>query len=108
MSEMVGLTPDDIRQLAGMIADQLEKRGIKQINVEQADHWLVWFEDAFDLSQKPEPVIGSALDAVQDLRKEFVESRDPESSPTLWHACHHFAEVLSLIAYQDIKGEIAK
>ncbi|MGL5115130.1 MAG: hypothetical protein ACRC7G_04500 [Beijerinckiaceae bacterium] len=100
------ITPHDVRRWAEMVASRLERNGVTSIPVDRDLCFMISFQEAFDLSQEPKLLTGSVHEAVKDLNNEAAEqSGDPELILPVWHPCHHLAEVMSFIAFQELGPE---
>lgn len=102
MSDDVVVTVAEVRALANKLCDAIEARGQTLTKVNKHEYWTVYFEDMFDI-QAPPLVVGDLRDDLQDACRDLL---DPAEPPIIWHAAHHLAGLVQLLAYADSKGTL--
>lgn len=90
----------EIRSMMNAALDALEAAGVEQLSVESDSYWTVYFDEAFDMTKRPEPVVGSLSGDVDDLRAE-INARKSDEGGALWHVFHHLGGLVQLMAEQS-------
>lgn len=93
----------EVKSLTIQLFDMLQARGVSHINVPSDQYWTVSL-DAFQVD-KPEPMLGSILDDISDLKGEIAPV-DDQYEPIIWHAFHHLSGLMQLISHADINGDL--
>ncbi|HEV2901327.1 MAG TPA: hypothetical protein VGX71_26495 [Pseudaminobacter sp.] len=100
MAEEIVIDVSEMRHLADRLFDVLESRGKTRIKVPKAPYWMVFAADVFNV-EPPALVTGDAEDDLMDARSDLaLENEDVVS---IWHAAHHLAGLMQLIAHADLK-----
>jgi hypothetical protein len=102
MAEDVVVSVAEVRALANKLCDAIEARGQTLVRVQQRAYWTVYFEDMFD-QKEPDPVVGDIVDDLSDARADLLETK---TLPNIWHAAHHVAGLVSLLAYADSRDKL--
>lgn len=90
----------ELRGLSDTLFRRLEDRGIRQIRVKNALYWTISPDAAFNMDQPPEPIVGEVFDDMGGVRSEAATAHGEPVS--LWHAFHHLAGLMTLIANADL------
>jgi hypothetical protein len=92
----------EVERIAIRLFELLEARGVTQIRVEDPQYWKV-FPEAREPIERPSPVMGDAMDDLDDLR---AEAAGPAENMIVWHAFNHLAGLMNLIARADMNGDL--
>jgi hypothetical protein len=96
----------EMREWTSTVFDALERQGMGKIALEHDEHWGVFYEDAFNLTQQPQLVVGSLADDMKDLRGEMLAYRSDDHGMIISHACHHLIGIMNYLAFVA-GGEVA-
>ncbi|MFC5421108.1 hypothetical protein ACFPOB_16245 [Bosea eneae] len=89
----------EVREWTSTVFDALERQGMGKIVLEHNEHWGVFFEDALNLAQQPELIVGSLADDIGDLRREMLAYRSEDHGMIISHACHHLIGIMKYLAF---------
>lgn len=96
----------EVREWMSAVFDALERQGMGDIPLEHDEHWSVFYEDAFNLTQQPQLVVGSLADDMKDLRGEMLAYRSDDHGMIISHTCHHLIGIMKYLAFVS-GGEVA-
>ncbi len=89
----------EVREWTAIAFDLLEKGGVTHLRLEPDLRWQVFFAEAFKQETKPEFVIGSVRDDVDELREITRELHNGEGE-AVWHYVQHLAGLFVALAAQ--------
>lgn len=89
----------EVREWTSVVFEALERQGKGEIDLQNNEHWGVFFEDAFNLAQQPELIVGSLADDIKDLRREMLAYRSEEHGMVISHALHHLIGIIKYLAF---------
>lgn len=73
----ITITPEELRKICEMLLNQVITSGFKQIDLETDYYWDIFMDDREDFNIKPDPVVGSLFDDIEELRRVLRKEIPP-------------------------------